>query len=107
MYVMGLENVMDKNSRALRRFHRARMHARAIQMVQDWYWYSEKLDPKELSISASKHRDNMCICSCSGCGNQRRNKWNSRKYRLTVAERRNLAEFKEQLKEVDLLFGVV
>lgn len=98
---------MDKTSRALRRFHRARMHTRATQMISEWYWYSEKLTPEEIHINAAKHRDHMCVCSCSGCGNQRRNKWNSCKYRLTLAERRNQLEFKEQLKEVDLLHRVV
>ena len=96
---------MDKNSRALRRFHRARMHARATLMVQEWRFAFEQpweTDPEEFHKTVAKQRDHMCVCSCSGCGNQRRNKWNSGKYRLTMAERRNQIEFKEQVKEVDL-----
>lgn len=98
---------MDKTSRALRRFHRARMHNRATQMILDWYWYSERLNLEEISINASKRRDHMCACSCASCGNQRRNKWNSCNERLTMAERRNQTDFKEQLREVDLLPRIV
>ena len=97
---MGLEKVMDKISRAQRRFHRARMHARATSMINQWYWWSENLNPKELHISAAKRRDHMCACSCPGCGNQRRNKWNPIKYRLTLAERKNLDSFQQQLIEI-------
>lgn len=92
---------MDKISRSERRYHKRRMHNRATKMIQEWYWYSESLTPKELHISAAKRRDHMCVCSCSGCGNQRRNKWNSRNERLTMAERRHTASFVEQMENLD------
>ncbi len=103
MLVMGLEKAMDKVSRALRRYHRRRMHNRAAKMVQEWCFAFEQpwdTDPKEFHKIVAKRRDHMCSCSCSGCGNQRRNKWNPLKYRLTLAERRNNDVFMQQMDEI-------
>lgn len=92
---------MDKTSRAQRRFHRARMHTRATEMILEWYWYSERLTKEELHLAASRRRDHMCNCSCSGCGNPRHNKWNSLDDRITMQERRHKAKFVDEMVYLD------
>ena len=44
-----------------------------------------------------KFHDYLKICSCDTCGNQRHNRWNAGKDRLTMQERRALIDEKEQL----------
>ena len=91
---------MDKTSRALRRYHRSRMHARALEMVNDWYYYSPRSD-KEMNRVAARVRDHMAVCSCGGCCNPRRNKWNSLKERVSLAERRAQDSYDAQILEIN------
>ena len=92
---------MEKNrKRALRRFHDERMLHRAKEMILDWYRWDQTLpDPEEIYQQARRRRDDMCACSCSGCGNQRHTGWNSLRDRLTIPEKRAEDSFKDQLED--------
>lgn len=92
---------MEKEKkRALRRFHNARMLNRAKEMISEWYrWDDVPLDPKELHLQAKMRRDHMCVCSCSGCGNQRHNDYASHKDRLTMPEIKAEDSYLDAMKE--------
>lgn len=42
--------------------------------------------------------DHMTQCSCSGCGNQRHNTWQSSDERLTMQERKANDNYKDELE---------
>ena len=46
---------------------------------------------------ASRIHNHMAKCSCSACGNQRHNRWNSDAERLTMQERKQYNALSEQL----------
>jgi len=83
------EAIMEKNrKRALRRFHDERMLNRAKEMILEWYWYDQTPDLEVIHQQARRRRDDMCACSCAGCGNQRHTGWLSRRDRLTMPEKK-------------------
>lgn len=53
--------MIKETKRALRRHHLARMKARAIRV---YYFHSPE--------QAIKYANHLQVCSCYGCGNQRR-----------------------------------
>lgn len=68
----GLECVMDKQSRALRRHHHDRMYRRARHIFR-YVWWSGKHEDSEHDehIRARRMANNMKICSCWMCCNPR------------------------------------
>jgi len=80
---------MYKNTkRAERRHHYARLKNKRLRKG---YWDGlGALKGVHLGIAANT----PCICSCEGCGNPRRHHGE-----LTLAERRHLDSFADQLKE--------
>lgn len=92
--------MVDKTSRALRRHHRARMQRRAHKMMQEWGWFSNFSSEEETHRYISRYRDNMAICSCYACRNQRHNPWASTE-RLTMQERKENLRFSYDMLEVD------
>lgn len=89
-------------SRAKRRHHRARMFKKARNLLSRW-WGNEyvKNHQKDFHKCASGLRDNMQICSCYACGNPRRMSW-SGKEKLTMAEKRMLDNYKNNMEEIDV-----
>ena len=65
-----------------------RKYRRALRVVRSWGWDST---PEEEERRARHMRDDMAKCSCSMCGNPRRNEW-SPKDRITLQERRALLD---------------
>ncbi|MHA2403866.1 MAG: hypothetical protein ACXADH_12800 [Candidatus Kariarchaeaceae archaeon] len=96
---------MEKNKkRALRRFHNERMLRRSIRAIENnWYWSPEDRENDRRSgwiyKIARRRRDNMQVCSCSGCGNPRRS-WGKREDRLTMPEIKAEDSYLDQIQEI-------
>jgi len=94
---------MEKNRRrANRRFHTDRMFKHAYHVIKhSWFWSPEDKSNREdwIKLMANRRRDNMQICSCSGCGNPRHGMWSGRTERLTMAELRAEDSFEDQIEE--------
>jgi len=93
---------MFKNmDRSKRRHHRARMYKKAQKLLVRW-WGTEYADShqEDLHCQASQVRDNMQVCSCYCCGNPRRTAWN-KKEKLTMAEKRMLDNYKNDMEMLD------
>ena len=92
---------MEKDrKRALRRYHTSRMQQKAVRMLNEWNWFWNEENPKEKHDIARRWRDNMCRCSCSGCGNPRNHDWYPRRERLTMPERKAEDSYLNQLEEL-------
>lgn len=85
---------MSKTSRALRRHHRVRMLNRALKSFK---WED---DPDYQLWRARRSFNNMAICSCWMCKNERRNGWNANFTKLTMQERRAFLRYQYELKEL-------
>lgn len=97
-----------KYSRAQRRHDRKRMFKRALKLQKDWWswgdrevvlWGGKVATEEDLHAAASMIRDNMSVCSCPMCCNQRHNDWAGKKERLTMQELRADDAFKDGLKD--------
>ena len=86
-----------KNSRAQRRHDNARMLERAKRKF--YYWNDENEDREHLHKILRQVRDNLAICSCYMCGNQRHNDWQNNKEMLTMQERKHITDIEEGLEE--------
>jgi len=87
-----------------RRANDARYFARALKIQKHRLAYSlmKGLTTKEQLITYTKTMmDNLKNCSCFMCCNERRNNWNSKLEKLTIAERKNLEKFKEEINTYD------
>jgi hypothetical protein len=82
---------MEKSAskRALRRHHARRLKC-YYQQAHDWANANEKRDP----VAAGKHFQTPHPCSCFMCGHRRR--W----YGVSLAERKNLLGFAEQMVDI-------
>ena len=101
----------DKTKRSLRRYHRARKQRQAARVLREWYHYSltghfwgdgwrePTMTEEEFHARVSKHRDNLAICSCSGCRNPRTSMWGCYDDRITMQERINNDRYYEGLQE--------
>jgi len=78
---------MSNRTRAWRRHHRNRMLNRALRI--SWF-------PKDY---ATKNFNHLAKCSCSNCGNQRRNLWEPTKIRLTMQERKVYNILSDELED--------
>ena len=88
---------MDKTSRALRRYHRERLLARAYHI-----FITDQLNEHEHALwRARRMHSNMKACSCSMCCNQRSNPWLKNNEMLTMQERRAYDDYLCQLEEVE------
>lgn len=58
-----------ESKRAARRHHLSRMKAKARRVSK--HWMSE-LSAQDTAHRAGRLANNLAICSCSGCGNQRK-----------------------------------
>lgn len=106
----------DKHKRSLRRYHRARKQQHARKVMHGWFetllngyfsrygWHGPAMSKEEFHARVSKHRDNLAICSCSGCCSPRRNPWLRNKEKLTLQERRNLDMFEDDMEETVAYF---
>lgn len=88
---------MDKTSRALRRHHRARLLRRAIKTYQNWGWPD---DPDHLLWKARRSYNNMAVCSCVMCCNERRNPWLKKYDQLTMQEKKAYNRFCYEMEEL-------
>lgn len=91
---------MSNSKRSLRRHHRERLNKRARNIFLRWTWtnWSEC----DLVQYVNRRRDNMQMCSCSSCCNNRSKKsWGND--RLTLQELRELDNENDQWNEVDRL----
>ncbi len=86
----------DNMSRARRRHHRTRMQKRVENLLKNIWCDSDKY----VMHRAVRMRDNMQTCSCYACGNPRRRAWNDNE-RLTMAEKRAIDNYKDNMEEVD------
>ena len=92
---------MEKDrKRALRRYHNDRMQKRALKMLEDWHWFWNDPDPIEKYETARRWRDNMCRCSCSGCGNPRNADWSTRRDRMTMPELKAEDSYLDQIADI-------
>jgi len=73
-----------------RQSHRKRALNHAYRVVKFAWGYSDE----EAKKSAPYLADNLAVCNCYGCRNQRRNPWASKKDRLTRQELRILSDTK-------------
>ena len=80
----------NHSKRALRRHHRDRLKRKRAS-----YWFGkEDNNPRKLGMLVSTPQ----ICSCSGCGNPRRHKWEDKR---TIQERKYFQEsIEENMEEV-------
>lgn len=85
----------NNNSRALRRFHRARLIKKYSQ-YQVFAWREEE-DRRKMAICMVNH---ISSCSCYMCGNQRHNNWQSKKECLSMQERKAVEAFKYEMEEM-------
>ena len=89
---------MDKTSRALRRHHDARLLRYTKRYLTQNYWCDpQDYDEDELHIRARRTYKNRAVCSCSTCGNGRRNPWYNGKERLTMPERKQEDSMNDQI----------
>lgn len=102
--------------RAYRRYQREKRYRRYRSIIQDWYGWEYRKDAyswvnrnpyfKDLPLekviheAIRRHQDNMPICSCPGCCNERRSPWNRGRFRLTMAERRAEDSAESQIGEI-------
>lgn len=86
-------------TRALRRFHRARMVNRAKTIQRHWWWFDQQEDSEQLNLTAKKLADNISICSCHMCRNVRHSGFVKQTERLTMAERRAAKSHQDQLED--------
>lgn len=85
---------MNEEKRERRRRDKERMKARARRIYGKYFSLDlghsaeekERIDRKNERLA-----DHIKTCSCSGCGNPRRDKWN-KSDRLTLQEKRFLAD---------------
>ena len=90
-----------KFSRAQRRHDRARMYKRARRLQEMWWhnwWHTEE----EIHRATCRLTDNMKICSCYSCRNQRRNGWLKNNEHLTMQERKANDAFEYEKEENEL-----
>jgi hypothetical protein len=87
--------------RAIRRSHRARLkRKRANYGIVKW-WGSDEYT----GLRATKAVNTPKPCSCSGCGNPRRNGWDNA---ITIQEEKDAERVKEQLnKHYEYMNGCV
>ena len=80
----------DHSKRALRRHHRERLKRKRAS----YYWWWASSDAKRLGMVVTT----PCVCSCSSCGNPRRNGWDKKH---TIQERKYFQEsIEENMEEV-------
>ena len=97
-------------SKTFRLHHNRRMFRRAYHLelqrerhfVYGWvgrYKNEHMINYDRVHKKAKKIMNNMAICSCYHCGNQRRNPWQEGRERLTLQERRNELSWREWMRE--------
>lgn len=94
--------VPQPKKRALRRHHRTRMYKHAKHILYNvWHEYiwQKDLTNKEVHARIAFRTDTFTNCSCEMCRNERRSKWNSNKYKITMQERKNNEKFDTDIKE--------
>jgi len=94
---------MKNTKRAIRRHHRERMIRKLMSYsFVIWYYDWEPINTTVTRFRATKFHNHAAVCSCSGCGNQRRNEWSSQKEKLTIQERRAYDNYHDMMREVNL-----
>jgi len=90
---------MDKNLQRSKRRHNNWINKKKAKALIDRWWGRNKNDPEDLKYKQMVGclSDNLKNCSCWVCCNQRHNQWAKKKERLTMAERRMLDNYKEDL----------
>lgn len=85
--------MFKETMRAKRRHHRARLierEKRRINLIDS---------NSDLTLIATMRYNTMKSCSCHMCCNERSNPWIHGYERLTLQERKNLDDFKQQLED--------
>lgn len=88
---------MSMRDRSYRRYQRMRKRVHARKVIHDSWGVD---DPEELEMYVGQSADNLQVCSCPACGNQRHNEWAPVIERLTMAERRAHESFNDQMEVV-------
>ena len=93
---------MSNSKRALRRHHRARLNNYTHKIITSvWVWNNDTPDIRQWRVN--RMRDNMKMCSCSGCCNKRNKRSYTKSWQcLTLQEIRQLDSEIDQWKEVDI-----
>lgn len=86
---------MEKFNRAERRHHVARLKRARRRYWGMWLWGFNPNDPSDIG-RIGKLVHTCQACSCLGCGNQRQYEG------LTRAERLNVVDLQQQLKELNM-----
>ena len=95
---------MKNTSRALRRHHHKRMVKKAMHVHYLYFNYlNHYWDYNELRSRARRISNHMAVCSCSMCGNQRKNKWLPKHERGPMQERKANHKYKYELIEAEII----
>lgn len=92
-------------TRAIRRFHRARI----MKNRQNYWGYGKhgwRSYCEHGTVNMNETRSGQVIntptpCSCSMCGNQRKNTWEGAYMCLTIQERSALDNYNDYMEEID------
>ena len=93
--------IKDRSKASKRRHNHLRKLEKAKEVGKKMYRYSSFNYSQEqiehfIDTWARHHAENLAACSCDMCGNVRRH-WKE----LTLAEKKNLVAYKEQLNMLD------
>ena len=95
---------MKNPSRAIRRHHHNRMVKRAMRIPYLQFDYTHNYcDYDEWRLRARRICNHMAQCSCSMCGNQRRNTWLPKDEQGTMQERKANDQYKYELEEMEII----
>jgi len=85
------------SKRAIRRSHYLRLKKKQLKRLKnDWYSINH-LNEEQLNANAAFLVNTPKRCSCSMCCNRRSDKWLPKKERLSIQERKELINEKEQI----------
>jgi len=88
---------MKNQQRAIRRCHRARMIKRTISKLTQ-----TENKCNYITDRAVRLYNNMTVCSCNMCVNERNNPWLGSYDQLTIQEKKALDQFNIEMGEVDI-----
>lgn len=77
-----------KRARRIRDRTRMIAKGRTYRLQLNWWSNDEKHRLHEAEMHGRYYHDHLAICSCDGCGNQRRSGWTAGQFKLTMQERK-------------------
>jgi len=85
------------SKRAVRRSHYIRLKRKRLNQLKDSWWYYTHYTEEELNKNAASLVNTPRRCSCQLCCNLRHNKWLPKKEQISIQERKQLINSKEQI----------